>query len=225
MYYTSYPGFGVAGGSPTITPSFTITNDISLTYYYCYVGVLAADILSFTAVKDGSQVDLAWLTANETPGRTYTVQLSYGDGTDFTDLMTIPAIGSSTDAAYSNTYQIKPTDQGQLYFRLKMVDVGGAVAYSPMRIINLSTGSTGTNFSIYPNPPTDYIQVSLPGSTGTWQIDIISADGMLVQQNTYTNTSLAQINFNRKLSAGAYFVRAFNSLNGEKHSGSFVIQQ
>ncbi len=81
--YTNYPGATTSGGFPTITPDLTITNNITLTYYYCYVGVLATDILSFTAVKNGNQVDLAWIATDETPGRTYTVQLSYGNGTDF----------------------------------------------------------------------------------------------------------------------------------------------
>lgn len=164
-------------------------------------------------------------TANETPGRMYTVQTSYGNGTDFTDLTTLPAIGSGTEATYSHVYKIKPTDKGQLYFRLKMVDAGGAVAYSPMRIINLATGATSANFSIYPNPPTNFIQVSLPGQSGNWQIDILAADGNVVQRNSYFSTSLVQVNFNRKLAPGTYFVRAVNLLSGDQHTGSFVIRE
>lgn len=221
--YTNYPGYTLVGGNATVTPDLTITNNITLTYYYCYVGVLAADILSFTAVRDGNQVDLAWIAANETPDRVYTVQMSLGNGADFSDLVTVPALGTRTQAAYSNTYTIKPTDKGQLYFRLKMADAGGAVTYSSMRIINLNTGITTADFSIYPNPPTDFIQVSLPDNTASWQVDIINAEGNLVQRNFFSNTALAQVNFNRRLAAGAYFVRASNPQNGESRTGSFVI--
>ena len=223
--YINYPGYSISGGSATVTPNLTVSNNISLTYYYCYVGVLADDILSFTAVKSGNQVDLGWIADNETPGRTYTVQLSLGNGADFGDLVTIPALGTGTQAAYSNTYNIKPTDKGQLYFRLKMVDAGGGVSYSPMRIVDLNTGNTTADFSIYPNPPTNFIEVSLPENADSWQIDIVNAQGNLVQRNLFYNTALVQVNFERRLAAGTYFVRASNPLNGESHTGSFVIGQ
>jgi hypothetical protein len=54
------------------------------------------------------------------------------------------------------------TDKGNLYFRIQMIDANGATSYSPLRVINLGNGSV-TAFSIYPNPPSTFINLTFPG--------------------------------------------------------------
>ena len=223
MLYTASPGYGITGGSLTITSSYTVTNNISLIYTYCYTGNLAADILNFTAVKNGGDVDISWITANETAGRNYIVEVSPGNGVAFTDLTTIPATGASSEATYQYTYKIQPTDKGQLYFRLKMVDYDGTVAYSPMRLINLGSNDGTPSFAIFPNPATDHITLTLPGNSQGWQVDIIAADGSLVQRNLFALTNAPRIDFNHKMATGAYFVRATNTTTGSKYTSSFII--
>ncbi len=216
---------------PLISPSnvainsSTLTDQIhfSWTYYYCNTGTLAADLLSFTAVRQGQDVQLGWNTTGEQAGRIYNLQVST-DGTTFSDYAAVPSTVINSDASYSYTYPIPSGATGKLYFRLRIADVIGPDHYSSVCIINLnSAGATG--FSIFPNPPSDYINLILPGDNRSWQVDIIAADGHLVQRNAFANTSLPRINFTRKLASGAYFVRATNILSGDSHTGSFVIPQ
>ena len=109
-----------------------------------------------------------------------------------------------------------------MYFRLAIVDNNGFTTYSTVSIVNL--GDAGpAGFSIYPNPPQDFINLTLPGDNRSWQIDLVSADGSLIQRNYYYNNSNPRINFNRKLTSGAYFVRATNLQSGDQHTGSFII--
>jgi hypothetical protein len=208
--------------SPAISLSVAI--NLSLTYYYCYTGTLAANILTFTATLENPQtVLLNWLTTNETPGEKYVIQVSSGNGTDFRNVDTVLADGMAGNGNYAYNYMVQPTDKGNLYFRLELLEPGGTVGYSPLRVINLGSGSANS-FIIYPNPPTSFINLSFPGNSQNWEVQIFAANGDLVQQNYFSNTNLATVNFNHKMAAGAYFVRAVSPETNDHYTGSFVIK-
>lgn len=223
--YSNTPGYTI-NATVQVTPSYSISNKVSMTYYYCYTGPLAADILTFTATRqaDGT-VALNWISGNEQRGRRYVVQVSGGNGSDFLDIDTQAASSTSGSAAYSYIYTVTPTDKDRLYFRIKLVDALGTATYSPLRIIYLGAGVTPGGFLIYPNPPSDHINVIFPfaGRQG-WQLDILAADGRLVQRGRYGNVTAARMDFQHRLAAGAYFVRATDIQSAESHSASFVIR-
>lgn len=221
-YSTTSQALGNSGFFPLAT---TATDQVSfaITYYYCQY-ILAINLVSFTATRENAQtIQLAWTSANEEANRTYNVQVST-DGTNFTDFGSVQSDPVNTDASYTYNYPVSPTATGRLFFRLRMVDNNGAVTFSSICLINLN-GTTNTAFSIYPNPATDYINLVLPGGNQSWNVDIIAADGNLVQRNVFSNTALGRVNFSRKLARGTYFVRATNTTSGEQHGASFVIPQ
>jgi len=222
--YSNTPGYTI-NAVVNVTPSYSISNKISLTYYYCYSGTLAADILTFTATRqaDGT-VALHWVSGNEQRGRYYVVQVSGGNGSDFSDVDTQAASQGGGSAAYDHTYVVAPTDKGRLYFRIRMVDALGTATYSPLRIIDLGTGGTPGGFSIYPNPPSDHINIVFPFAGEGWQVDVLAADGRLVQQNRFGNVGSGRVSFRNKLASGTYFVRATNPQSAESHSAPFIIR-
>jgi hypothetical protein len=208
----------------TVTPAISDNITFSITYNFCNPTSLSSSILLFTAGKgNGQTVDLKWLTTNEQPGRKYYIEVAMG-GQDF-----VPSAGfvlsdaTNSDANYTYTYLTPPTATGKLYFRLRQVEVNGTATWSDIRVINLDGDGT-SGFSIYPNPPSDFINLTLPGDNQDWQVDIIAADGSLVQRNYYRNSNAARVNFVRRLSAGAYFVRAVNPPTGRHYSGSFLVR-
>jgi hypothetical protein len=204
--------------------SYTLTEQINYTttYYYCVPGTLATDILTFTATRENNQTALLnWTTSNELPGRNYVIQVSK-DGTNFADSTTVPAQVASGDAAYTNNFPLDPSATGNLYFRLKVVDVSGPFHYSQICILRLGDGNA-SGFSIYPNPPKDFINLSFPGGNQNWDVAIYAADGNMVQRNSYPTTNLVRVNFNRKMAAGTYFVRAINPQTNQSYARSFVI--
>ena len=206
------------------TPSITLNETLTLTYYYCYTGTLAVNLINFTATLENPQtVLLNWLTTGETSGEKYVVQVSTGNGTDFLNVDTVVADGVAGNGNYAYQYAVPPTDKGNLYFRIQMIDANGGVSYSPLRIINLGNGSI-TSFSIYPNPPSTFISLTFPGDSRNWEVQIFAANGNLVQQNYFSNTNLATVNFNNKMAAGAYFVRAINPESNDHYAGSFLIR-
>jgi hypothetical protein len=207
----------------TVT-AFTLTDQITYhtTYYYCVPGTLATDILTFTAIRENDQTALLnWTTSNELAGRNYVIQVSK-DGTNFVDSVTVPAQVASGDAAYTNNFPLDPSATGNLYFRLKVVDVSGPFHYSQICIIRLGDGNA-SGFSIYPNPPADFINLSFPGGNQNWDVAIYAADGNIIQHNSYPTTNLVRVNFNRKMAAGTYFVRAINHQTSQSYARSFVI--
>jgi hypothetical protein len=215
--------FAQAGMNSLATTAISTVN-FSITYYYCTPNILAINLVSFTATRENAQtIQLAWTSANEEANRTYNVQVST-DGTNFSDVGSVQSDPVNTNANYTYNYPVSPTATGRLFFRLRMVDNNGAVTFSTICLVNLN-GSNTTTFSIYPNPATDYINLVLPGGNQSWNVDIIAADGNLVQRNIFSNTALGRVDFTRKLARGTYFVRATNTTSGEQHGGSFVIPQ
>jgi len=194
----------------------------SITYYYCPATVLASNILTFTATRENDQtVKLDWITTNEQAGRTYSIEVS-NDGKSFSDYASQAADPVNMDASYTYNYPVTPGSTGSLYFRLKQVDVNGTPGYSPIRIIDLGAGFV-SGFLIYPNPPSDYLNLLFPSTGQGWQVDIISADGSLVQRNYYNNTNSGRLNFQHELSAGTYFARATDLQMAKSYVASFLI--
>ena len=205
-------------------PDLQMNETLSLTYYYCYTGTLAVNLLNFTATLENPQTALLnWLTTDETPGEKYVIQVSSGNGTDFENADTVLADGVAGNGNYAYQYMIPPADKGNLYLRIQIIDAGGAVSYSPLRIINLGNEAT-SSFLIYPNPPSTFINLTFPGNARNWQVQIFAANGNLVQQNYFNDTNLATVNFNNKMAAGAYFVRAIDPQSNDHYAGSFVIR-
>jgi hypothetical protein len=209
-----------------VNPSASVSDNITLsvTYYFCNPIVLSSNILTFTVNRQDVQtVAIDWIVANETAGRRYDIEVST-DGKEFVYYRSQPADPSGGDASYIYKYPISPGSRGKLYFRLKQVEAAGTAAYSPVRIIDLNDSAATSRFSIYPNPPSDFINVVFPFAGSGWQVDILATDGGLVQRNYFNNSSTGRVNFTRKLASGAYFVRARELQSAEMHSASFVIR-
>jgi hypothetical protein len=206
--------------------SYSDTVRFKVTYFYCSPGVLANDVLTFTAVKqnDGT-ILLGWNTTNEKAGRQYQVQVS-GDGSNFTGYTTVDSDPVAADASYTYSYPVDPNATARLYFRLRIVDESGAVTFSIIRIVDLDRGMqpVKNDFYCYPNPAVGYISLNIPGSPQPWQVDIIAADGRLVQRNRIANTRTPRIAFTHQLPPGTYFIRAVSARPGQHYTRSFVVR-
>jgi hypothetical protein len=78
--------------------------------------------------------------------------------------------------------------------------------------------------TLYPNPAQDYIQLTFNNPAGSdWQVDILAADGHIVQSNRYNNVSLARVNFTSKLAAGAYFARVTDIRTAQHYTITFAV--
>lgn len=82
----------------------------------------------------------------------------------------------------------------------------------------------GNKPTLYPNPAQDYIQLTFNNLTGSdWQVDILAADGHIVQSNRYNNVTQARVNFTSKLAAGAYFTRVTDVRTSQHYTITFAV--
>ena len=218
-YTTTY--YNLAGNySFNYTASDAI--NFSISYYYCNTVVLKSDITSFDAkYQSDNTINLSWQTANEQPGRIYTVQKS-SDGINFVETGDIKSSIDSSAAEYSYKYNITASDKNQIYFRLKVVDANNNISYSEIRSVDL--GNSLNPVSLYPNPANSFINIVFDHSINNWQIDIFTASGQLLQRNYFANTNSAHISFINNLAPGVYFIHALNQDLKKSYVLSFMTQ-
>ncbi|WP_431213330.1 T9SS type A sorting domain-containing protein [Puia sp. P3] len=203
----------------------------SLQYLYCKAGgTLATSLTRWTArLQQPRTVQLDWSAVNETAGRVYHVQRST-DGRSFSDIAIIPARNDNNpDYSLSDVLPGGPSgsstgsptagSSGSFYYRL-LIDDQGSISYSTIQQVRIDADAQGIR--VYPNPATDFISVST-GATGNWRVDILAADGSLVQRETFLQASTMRVNFRSRMSAGTYFVRAFDLRGQRNFTSSFIV--
>jgi hypothetical protein len=117
--------FGYGGGTPTSSwTECTPTNVLPVEFS-----------MALRAMREGSDVQLTWETTVETNSSHFVVQRAASATGTFEDIGTLPAAGvSSSPRSYAMRDFRVPT--GQLWYRLKEVDVNGAITVSQMVMVS-----------------------------------------------------------------------------------------
>ena len=114
---------------------------------------LPVELVSFAAMRTTAHaVSLAWRTATELRNAGFVVERS-ADGQRFTVVSALlPGLGtSSTGRQYGHLDPEAPANI--LYYRLRQVDEGGAVKYSPVAVVAAWSGDAApAQLLVYPNP-------------------------------------------------------------------------
>ncbi len=201
------------------------TTDFSITYTYCPTWFLAADISSFNAVKrNQTDIDINWLTLNEQSNRLYELQKS-SDGRNFVKLAQIPAKPeANATGSYSYQYGIGEEDKRKLIFRVKQTEQNGTVKYSALRIVDVGN-STSNQPRLFPNPSNGATNLIFSNTKkGDWQVQVCSASGQVLQTYEARNALVLQLNTNRQLPKGLYFIRATNIKTQEQFLNRLLLQ-
>ena len=147
-------------------------------------GTLPIILEEFTAVVDKNSVDLAWTTALEINSDHFTVESSTNAGAGWSTIGTIPAAGNSATVTGYSFVDGHPA-QGTTEYRLVLVDRDGRTAYSPVKAVRIGQIAA---VSVYPNPASDYVNVSLSGeASGSANIRLVNLAGQVLLEKTVTN--------------------------------------
>jgi hypothetical protein len=215
----------------TYSYSANIHNTIHFTvkYYYASSGntVLATTLTRFRAALSAPHIaGLTWAAANESGKRVYDIQRSR-DGKDFATINTITAQGDAGGADYSYTDNLDDSVSGNVFYRLQIKDQD-KTTWSAIQQVNvagatrMAAGATAS-VRIFPNPATSYINLQTGQGANDWQVDIIAANGSVVQRTQALQSSTIYIPFTNKLAAGTYFVR-LTGLHGQQPiTASFLV--
>lgn len=213
----------------SVSPSYTYSasaNDtihFSVTYLYCNGIVLAENLINFSAAKENYEtVKLRWASVNEQRSRTYEIEKS-ADAIHFSTAGSVPSIVNTDNTGnYIYEYQTAFNEKTKLWFRLKITDANGLVKYSSMKMVDM-TNDLHSGMFIYPNPSDQFVNIVFNQSKN-WEVNIMAANGALLQRNYYSNTNMAHINFNRLLPAGVYFARVVEQQTQKSNMLSFVVK-
>lgn len=109
--------------------------------------VLPVELTHFTGQRGKNGVELAWTTATETDFSHFVVERSTVGG-EFWPLGRTLASGERGDRT-DYTYTDRTATGGTVLYRLRMVDLDGSEAFSPIVSVSVPTA-----WSVYPNPAT-----------------------------------------------------------------------
>lgn len=168
------------------------------------LGPLPVELLTFTAEHAGTSHLVKWTTAEEINTRHFEVQRSH-NARDFVSIGTVLPPGSSTHGA-SYTFAVEEPFEGNNFYRLKIIDNDGSFTYSNIVLLK---NEGRIKMSLFPNPTTDAINISIPSSSdaGIVSASIYDAQGRLIMQSRLSTGILNTIEL-KKLPAGIYTLRS-----------------
>jgi len=172
---------------------------------------LPLTLTSFEATAQDATVLLRWTTASEQNVSHFEIERSI-DGTVFAPIGNVKAAGNSR---LPENYQF--TDPapgtGKIYYRLKMVDLDGAVTYSKIAAVSIIPQLTVT--SVAPNPFTDAIDIRLqlgqPQQLRVRMLDAAGKEMRSVLYNGQKGMNTLQVFQLGKLAAGLYILQLYTN--------------
>lgn len=140
---------------------------------------LPVTLASFKVSKIENQAFLQWTTSAETNASHFEIQKSL-NAKDWTSIGTRDAAKESS-TLLNYTHWDNQLTAGNIYYRLKMVDLDGTFAYSSIR--NL-LGENRAEMVAFPNPAVDRIFVKAADFNQIASVEIRNATGLLVYKTT-----------------------------------------
>ncbi|PWT75040.1 MAG: hypothetical protein C5B59_09770 [Bacteroidetes bacterium] len=229
LTYSISGGLIVADGPANDTTSITTTigGKVWLTYYWCPAAPLASSINNFSATKKDKHIELQWLAANDQSNVTYEIEYSK-DGHEYLPVGTIPSATHAAGTVTQYRYQYFPSvaDVGELYFRIKRIDVDGNFSFSMIKVVDLNS-MVQVGIQTYPNPVVNTIMVQFDqNQNGNYLLELVNITGQVMQQRTalLSGTSITKFDLTSHLPAGVYFLRAKDMKGDRQYVTKVLIQ-
>lgn len=212
----------VASGSFTTPATGASNTQIEITYngdsfnidniYWddvCLEYVVPVELTSFSAVVNGTDTELKWVTATETNNQGFDIERMNAGGI-FENIGFVPGFGTTTEPKNYSFVDTK-LDAGNYSYRLKQVDFDGSFSYSSNVEVEVITPSTFTLEQNYPNPfnPSTKIKFSIPVETEV-HLNVYNALGQEVAEiiSSRLKEGYHEVDFDAtNLTSGIYFYR------------------
>ncbi|MEO6284283.1 MAG: T9SS type A sorting domain-containing protein [Dyadobacter sp.] len=162
-------------------------------------GGLPVTWISFTAKANDHGTTLEWATSSELNSAYFVVERSANPTFGFDSVSTIQAGGESSHVlkySYDDIFK----NPGNLYYRLKQVDLDGRFDYS--RIV-AAKALTNNTLRLFPNPATDKLYIQADDATTNAGVEIYNQSGRLVKSGALSENQSVDV---QTLSPGTYFL-------------------
>lgn len=185
---------GNISGTTTGTPPQSVT-------------ALPIELLFFEARVEEEAVKLKWATASEVDNDFFTIERADKEGI-FQPIATIDGAGNSIHQINYETTDRFP-NMGINYYRLKQTDFDGTYEYAKVVAVKLGDVFEGMNISVFPNPATDRLFVSVPHRLSESAVlNLIDQSGRLRKTKTITGHEGNVVNLNLDgLTKGVYILQ------------------
>ena len=172
--------------------------------------VLPVTLTTFTAQKQNNNTKLQWSTSFELNTKEYIIERKYENENLFSIVSSLPAAGYSPSIkTYAFNDNAVNSYKGDIFYRLKMVDINGKFQYS--NTVRIKTTKSNFITNVYPTITNGNISVTTGNepSVKTINITISNSIGQVVftKQLGFQNFSLNI----EKLSKGNYYLKIESS--------------
>ena len=167
------------------------------------LSLLSVVLHDFIVDREGTNVQLSWITSNETAFSHYVVERSE-NGVDFKD---VSVIFANKRNRYEYLDNVEKT--GNVYYRLRMVDLTNKFKRSSIKVINLTDAITEATIKAFPNPTHNQLYVSIPDSwvKKTVSYSLYSLNGNLLQTTVRPSASHSETMLLAGQKPGLYFLK------------------
>ncbi|HQJ45479.1 MAG TPA: T9SS type A sorting domain-containing protein, partial [Ignavibacteriaceae bacterium] len=203
-----------ASGSQNAQLEITFSgNSFNYDYVYwdnlCIQYLIPVELTSFTAIANGTEVELNWQTATETNNQGFEIERMSENG-QFEKIGYVAGYGTTTE---SKTYSFTDSklSEGKYTYRLKQIDYDGTFSYSNEVNVEVELPIEYSLEQNYPNPfnPGTTIKYSIPAD-GFVKLSVYNLLGEEVANlvNGHQKAGRYEVNFNAgSLSSGMYVYR------------------
>ncbi|MBK8610891.1 MAG: T9SS type A sorting domain-containing protein [Chitinophagaceae bacterium] len=183
-------------------------------------GPLPVNLVLFTATAGKNKIMLRWQTSTEHNNRGFEIERQYLDG-DFKTIAFVPSKSISGNSGQYLDYLYDDYEylsgKGNLFYRIKQIDLDGNYTYSETRLVRSETAMSGV--LVYPNPSTGSTRIILPEGTGL--VDIILSD--LSGKEIFRRNNVTDLLQLDKLVSGMYLIRVFVKTTGEVQVKKLIV--
>ena len=200
-------------GDPALAPTINFGPLAGGPYVSSSV-VIPVEMTNFDATTVNNTVKLNWLTASERNNAYFDVERS-ANGREWSKIGQVKGSGTST-----KTTKYTFSDETPLptvnYYRLNQVDNDGKSSYSPTISVNIK--GNGKQFSVFPNPAHDRLNVVSDRFDTEGSVEIYDLSGRLVKAVRSNSTQLDISN----LASGLYQIRLLDKTGAAVNQVRFV---
>lgn len=179
--------------------------DVPARSYAVYIlseAALPATLTQFEAtLQRNGEVQLNWTAEEESGLKAYVVECSSDNGRRFQAVTEVRA--RNAPGFYAFTHSADWNEPKRLY-RLRMIDLDGTEAFSPLREVRFITA---WQIRVFPNPADRILYVETEDRTGDWQLYSTAGRLMPVRRQ---QTDRGWIFYVERLPAGVYALRDGN---------------
>lgn len=184
--------------------------------------ILPVTLKSWSAILQApGKAKLSWVADGAADFDHFIVQRSV-NGTDWNNLQNIANKNNNTKTSYSYDYTDMSVPEGNVFYRLVMVDRDGTLRNSGIQTVS---NKTGNGFKVFPTlVENKQVVIRADKAITSGNIDIVNMNGQLLQSEKWKPGALSQqINLNNSIPSGTYIVRVKDG-NGYAETQKIIVR-